>query len=260
VAGLFRAAQAVLIAMAATSLSSCALPRSDKPGSAGDQLTAEEVIEALEQGDGPPMSAWKHVRVLPNKPITVYTEERLAIEGSGKPYRVIKARSAQSASTLWLKLDLQLSGSSQLQWTWRKDLLPDDDDPGKRLRDDAAARLMLAFDGDKTKLPPKEQALLELARAISGEEMPYATLMYSASRAHAPGTVVINPRTERIRTLIVEGGALGSWQHYSRNPYEDFRQVFGEEPGRLMAIGLMTDSDNTQSAARATYGPIRLRR
>jgi len=38
----------------------------------------------------------------------------------------------------------------------------------------------------------------------------------------------------------------------------DFEQAFGEAPGELQALAIMTDSDNTQSRARAWYGEIRL--
>jgi len=38
----------------------------------------------------------------------------------------------------------------------------------------------------------------------------------------------------------------------------DFRRAFGEEPGPLVAIAVMTDSDNTRSRSRAWYGPVRL--
>ena len=38
----------------------------------------------------------------------------------------------------------------------------------------------------------------------------------------------------------------------------DFVKSFGELPGALVAIGIMTDTDNTQSTTQAWYGPVRL--
>jgi hypothetical protein len=38
----------------------------------------------------------------------------------------------------------------------------------------------------------------------------------------------------------------------------DYRLAFGEEPGALAAIALMTDSDNTASRAQSWYGPVDL--
>jgi hypothetical protein len=37
----------------------------------------------------------------------------------------------------------------------------------------------------------------------------------------------------------------------------DFRRAFGEEPGALLAVGVLTDTDNTDGHAEAWYGDIR---
>jgi hypothetical protein len=74
------------------------------------------------------------------------------------------------------------------------------------------------------------------------------------------GSVIHNPRTDRIRKIVVESGAdrLNQWASYERNIREDFEKAFGEAPGALIGIGLMTDSDNTRSHSQAWYGPIQL--
>jgi len=46
---------------------------------------------------------------------------------------------------------------------------------------------------------------------------------------------------------------------YERNIKIDFENAFGEPPGALVGIGLMTDSDNTQSHVQAWYGTIQLK-
>jgi len=38
--------------------------------------------------------------------------------------------------------------------------------------------------------------------------------------------------------------------------YDDYRRVFGEDPGRITAIGINTDADATGEKARAYYGDI----
>jgi hypothetical protein len=43
---------------------------------------------------------------------------------------------------------------------------------------------------------------------------------------------------------------------YERDIRADYRKAFGEEPGRLIAVGIMTDTDNTKSTAQAWYGPV----
>ena len=89
--------------------------------------------------------------------------------------------------------------------------------------------------------------------------MPYATLMYVWCNRREPGTVIRNPRTDRVRKLVVESGAhgLNRWLEYERDIRADYQRVFGEAPGALVGIAIMTDSDNTQSRASAWYGPVR---
>lgn len=50
---------------------------------------------------------------------------------------------------------------------------------------------------------------------------------------------------------VRSGPARLSWLDYERDIREDFRQVFGEEPGRLLPVALMSDGDNTGSQFRA---------
>jgi hypothetical protein len=77
--------------------------------------------------------------------------------------------------------------------------------------------------------------------------------------AHLPvGTVVVNPRSDRIRSIVVDSGPgeLRRWRDHRRDLAADFRHAFAEEPGPLTSVALMTDSDNTRSQARAWYGAI----
>jgi hypothetical protein len=45
---------------------------------------------------------------------------------------------------------------------------------------------------------------------------------------------------------------------YERDIRADFERAFGELPGALVGIALMTDSDNTRSTTKAWYGPVNL--
>ncbi len=74
------------------------------------------------------------------------------------------------------------------------------------------------------------------------------------------GTVVRHPGTGRIRKLVAASGAqdLGRWLELERDPLADMRLAFGETPTTLVAVGLMTDANNTRSRAAAWYGPLAL--
>ena len=70
----------------------------------------------------------------------------------------------------------------------------------------------------------------------------------------------MNPHTDRIRKLALESGTgkLNRWMDYERVVRDDFVKAFGEEPGMLTSISIMTDTDNTKSVARAWYGTVSL--
>jgi hypothetical protein len=59
--------------------------------------------------------------------------------------------------------------------------------------------------------------------------------------------------------IVASSGAagVGAWQSLTRDVRADFRRAFGEEPGALRAVGVLTDTDNTDGHAEAWYGDIR---
>jgi len=54
------------------------------------------------------------------------------------------------------------------------------------------------------------------------------------------------------------GSQVGRWITYQRDFQADFMKAFGEPPGRLTGVGVMTDSDNTRQSARCLYGDVEL--
>lgn len=148
-----------------------------------------------------------------------------------------------------------------LQFAWQVPALIEGADMGARHADDSPVRVVLAFEGDRSNFSARDAMLSELSQTLTGEPLPYATLMYVWSNHRPVGSVIANPRTARIQKIVVESGPtqLKRWLEYERDVRADFEQAFGEPPGALVAIGLMTDSDNTQSSTRAWYGDIRLK-
>ena len=60
--------------------------------------------------------------------------------------------------------------------------------------------------------------------------------------------------------MVVESGSanLNQWLAYERNVRADFEKAYGEAPGALVGIAIMTDTDNTKGTAQAWYGPVKL--
>ncbi|WP_239467186.1 DUF3047 domain-containing protein [Rhodoferax koreensis] len=198
-------------------------------------------------------TAW-HSRTFPGKKATQYTAARL----DGR--EAIYGESHSSASMLRQRFHIEPLALGQIGFSWKVPQLIPGANMGLRDHDDSPVRVMLAFEGDRGRLSMKDAMLSELARTLTGEEMPYATLMYVWCNHRAPGSVIISPRTDRIRSIVVESGPkrLNQWLDYQRDIQTDFELAFGEKPGALIGVAIMSDSDNTQSEARAWYGAVHI--
>ena len=198
---------------------------------------------------------WRHFP-LPGKKLTSYQYGRI----HGRPALIAKA--GTSASMLRKAVNIDANKLDTLSFSWVVPELIQGADLTVREQDDSPVRIMLSFEGDTSKFSAKNAMLSELALAMTGEPMPYATLMYVWCNKRAPGSVIHNPRTDRIRHICVESGTanLKQWLDYQRHIRADFVKAFGEEPGKLLNIGIMTDSDNTRTLTSGAYGDVRFGR
>jgi hypothetical protein len=146
----------------------------------------------------------------------------------------------------------------QLSFSWKVASVLPDADVRHSETEDAVVRVLLAFDGDPARLSARTRMMFELMQSLSGESPPFATLMYVWDSQAEVGSVVLNKRSDRIRKIVLESGPthLGHWRSYQRDVRADYRRAFGEDPGALIGLAVMTDSDNTQSRAEAWYGEI----
>lgn len=173
---------------------------------------------------------------------------------------VVRAEADASASMWRRAVRVEPSRLARVGFSWRVDQLIPAADLSVAERSDSPVRLVFAFDGDRSLLSMRNRMLFELAETLSGEPPPYATLMYVWDNRAPPESVLLGHRTDRVRKIVVESGvaASGRWLSYERDLVADYRRAFGEEPGTLVGIGLMTDADNTASRAAGTYGEVRL--
>jgi hypothetical protein len=198
-------------------------------------------------------SRWHHYK-LPGKQATQFEYARK----DGRDALAVKAES--SASMLRRKLRIPAAELGNVRFSWKVPELIAEADLASRDADDSPVRIILAFEGDRARLSAKDSMLSELALALTGEEMPYATLMYVWCNKREPGSVITSARSGRVRAIVMESGSkkLDRWLDYERDIRADYQRAFGEAPGALVGIAIMTDSDNTRSTARAWYGPVSL--
>jgi hypothetical protein len=211
------------------------------------KFSAEAAKEGMPQG-------WSFYRIAPYKKNTVYRLENY----QGRT--VLSANSKIAASGLAVKLRPKRAANLWLQWEWKALNAMPEADNSQGYSDDAPLRILVAFDGNKSKLSLKERMNFEMANLISGQEMPYATLMYIWSGKSPVDSIITNAHTSRIKMIVVDSGwdNLGQWHKHQRDLSADYKLAYGETPGDVIGIALLTDTDNTKSETRAFYGDIEL--
>ena len=198
---------------------------------------------------------WEPVKLTDRKKPTLYT----LVDDGG--IVVLHAKAVAAASGLAQFTVFDIRSAPIVEWRWKVSALIDGADNHVAAKEDAPARLLFAFDGDKSRLPLVERAIFYVTETLSGKELPYALLQYVRANKAPVGAVIEHPYTRRVRMIVVASGAdgVGTWQSFSRNVYDDYLLAFGEAPGNLVGIGVLTDADNTGGSAEAWYGDIRFR-
>ena len=176
--------------------------------------------------------------------------------------RVLAAKANVSASGLLQPLSLAATDYPFITWRWKVPQLIPGADNATSTGDDSPVRVIVAFDGDKSKLDFEDQAIARTAKLFSGRDLPYATIQYIWENKLPPETVLENARTSRSKMLVVESGParLGQWLTFKRDVRADFQRLFGEPPGPISFVGVMTDSNSTGTQTTAYYGDIRFTR
>jgi hypothetical protein len=171
---------------------------------------------------------------------------------------VLHAHSERASSGLIHPARIDVRKTPILHWQWKISHVLADADNQVVGKEDSPVRIVLAFDGDKSRLAPKDRRASALVKSVTGRDLPYAQLAYFWSPRLPVGTVFPHPHSERTQMVVATSGSeqAGRWVALSRNVAEDFRRAFGEEPGPLIEVGVLTDTDDTGASVDAWYGDI----
>ena len=157
--------------------------------------------------DLPP--GWELLRLGPYKRPTQYA----FVENDGTV--VVHARAEGAASALLHPVKFDIRSAPIMQWRWKISGLIEGADNRVASKEDSPVRIVLGFDGDKSKLTLEERASAAIARRASGRDLPYAELIYIWSNRAPVGTVIENPHTHRIEMVVAstggaDAGGIGS--------------------------------------------------
>lgn len=203
-----------------------------------------EDFQSYSAGDIP--HEWKFLRnrrIIPLKPEHFNDREKFTIVEEGRrrfvqvytegeaQHIILPANDGEGGGFGW-----SLSEHPRLNWEWRAHELPE----GAREDriNDTGAAVYVTFDTDWLGRP--------------------RSIKYTYSSTLPVGTVV---RFGPLRVIVTDTGAdgIGDWRQVDRDVVRDYQQVFGgDPPDRPLSITLWSDSDNTNSAAKADFDNIRL--
>jgi hypothetical protein len=152
--------------------------------------------------------------------------------------RVLQATSNGTASGLTFARKFDIISHPLLCWRWKVENTIAGGDARDKATDDYAARIYVTF---PHWYYPKTTSI----NYIWANQLP-------------KGHIRPSPYTANSMMFAVESGKkkVGAWIEEKRNLIEDYRQAFGKDPPRDAIISLMTDTDNTESKARAWYDDL----
>ena len=163
------------------------------------------------------------------------TDYRVIADSSG---HVLQADSRGTASGLVRKLDLDPRDTPILSWRWKVAGTIARGDERTKAGDDYAARVYVIF---PHWFFPKTR-----------------TLNYIWANHLPQGEFLPNAYTGNAMMIAVESGEAkrGEWVAEQRDIVADYRRAFGEDPPRIGAIAIMTDTDNTGTQSTGWYDDL----
>jgi hypothetical protein len=156
---------------------------------------------------------------------------------------VIKAESLGSRSSLFKEVGEKGKNFPILCWGWKVSNVVRSAIETKKDRFDAAARVMIVFG--------KERGF----RLVKGGEPSGLKIEYIWASRLTRGHVFDHPGEKNCKIFVLESGEgkAGQWVYECRNIHKDFKTAFGKEPERLLAIGIQTDTDQSNEMVTTYY-------
>jgi hypothetical protein len=172
--------------------------------------------------------------------------------------QAVKAVSDCAASALYMPVtDIDLARTPRLQWRWKVEQPLAVADERVKKGDDFAARayVMFRFDPDRASLWQRLQHAI--GTRLYGEVIPGGAINYVWASREARGAKWDNPFASTAKMVSLGSGPLPQWTTEVADVAEDYRDLFGHEPPPVLAVALMTDTDNSCQQAIAYYADFR---
>lgn len=151
---------------------------------------------------------------------------------------------------------------ARLRFSWRLQQPMAASNLHSKAGDDVAAKVCLSFDLPLAQVPFMDRQRLRLAREVSGEDLPAATLCWVWATTEAVGAKIDNAFSPRVRYIVLRNGAdaPGTWLDEQRDVAADFLRAFGDESSTvppITGVAIGADADNTGGQSVAHIAGLR---
>jgi DUF3047 family protein len=166
---------------------------------------------------------------------------RVVPDGAGN---VLHMKSQDDGSTINKEIKVDVKQFPILQWRWKAVVLPKGADSRHKETDDQACQIYVTF--------PRFPKLVR-SRVIG----------YVWDSTAPAGTITPSEKASTITYVIVHSGSadVGKWITESRNVLEDYKKIYGQDPGEMAeAISVSIDSNDVHDRAECFVGEIAFRR
>ncbi len=137
-------------------------------------------------------------------------------------------------------------------WKWKVENILKGIDERTKEGDDHPVRIFFVFEPDISRQSFwfRLRNVIYLDR-IHGHPIGGRFTEYLWSSHLRPDDTINDPGKPWQKLMVMQGGSsnLGKWLSYKRNLYEDYKRLYGEEPRRLIFIGILNDTDQTRQEA-----------
>jgi hypothetical protein len=189
----------------------------------------------MESFDERPPERWREVEVRGQTHYDV-------VEVEGR--RCLRAQSRDGASILLSEVRFDPETYEWLSWEWRVDQHVAGEALDRKEGSDVAARVYVYFE-------------------TGGLPWQKRNLDYIWSASLPVGTILTSAYSPASKIIVVDSGTthLGKWRRVERNLEDDYERCFGKSKlPHVIAIGLMSDTDNTNGEALAYFDELRVTR
>jgi len=147
----------------------------------------------------------------------------------------VKFRSTDTSFSLQREVNVNLKLFPILSWKWKVTKLPAGGDFRKSRTDDQAAQLFVAF--------TKTKAIVYIWDT-------------SAPQGLMEDTTPVP--FMHVKVVVVRSGSagIGTWITETRNVYDDYRRLFGDDPGPVNGMRLQINAQHTGTSAESYFADV----